>query len=242
MHNFFANEDQFKDNKVFIRGNDYNHIANVLRMKTGDNFFVSNKDSGESYLTVVKNILNDEVECEIIEKKETRESNVKVTLYQGLPKSDKMELIIQKSVELGVYKIVPVDMKYCIAKLNNEDKKIARWQTISESAAKQSKRNIIPKIEGKISFKQMLNEFEKYDLVILAYENEDKTNLKQVLSRNKACKSIAIIVGPEGGLSEDEVKETVDLGGKCVSLGKRILRTETAPLALLSMIMYEYEF
>lgn len=242
MHNFFANEDQFKDNKVFIRGNDYNHIANVLRMKTGDNFFVSNKDSGESYLTVVKNILNDEVECEIIEKKETRESNVKVTLYQGLPKSDKMELIIQKSVELGVSKIVPVDMKYCIAKLNNEDKKIARWQTISESAAKQSKRNIIPKIEGKISFKQMLNEFEKYDLVILAYENEDKTNLKQVLSRNKACKSIAIIVGPEGGLSEDEVKETVDLGGKCVSLGKRILRTETAPLALLSMIMYEYEF
>lgn len=242
MHNFFANEDQFKDNKVFIRGNDYNHIANVLRMKTGDNFFVSNKDSGESYLTVVKNILNDEVECEIIEKKETRESNVKVTLYQGLPKSDKMELIIQKSIELGVSKIVPVDMKYCIAKLNNEDKKIARWQTISESAAKQSKRNIIPKIEGKISFKQMLNEFEKYDLVILAYENEDKTNLKQVLSQNKACKSIAIIVGPEGGLSEDEVKETVDLGGKCVSLGKRILRTETAPLALLSMIMYEYEF
>ena len=154
MYNFFVTDEQIKDNKVTIKGGDYNHIANVLRMKTGDNFFVSNKDSGESYLTVVKNILNDEVECEIIEKKETRESNVKVTLYQGLPKSDKMELIIQKSVELGVSKIVPVDMKYCIAKLNNEDKKIARWQTISESAAKQSKRNIIPKIEGKISFKR----------------------------------------------------------------------------------------
>lgn len=242
MYNFFVNENQFLDNKVIIKGNDFNHIKNVLRMKNGEKFYVSNKVSGDSYLVNLDNYSQDEVICNIIEKMDSKESNVKVTLFQGLPKADKMEYIIQKSVELGVYNIVPVDMKFCVAKLNNEEKKIFRWQTISEAAAKQSKRNIIPKIENKISFKNMLEVLKDFDLAIIAYENENKTNLKEILQKNKNINNIAIIIGPEGGLSQDEVEQLIENGAKSASIGKRILRTETASLAMLSMIMYEFEF
>lgn len=242
MYNFFVNENQFLDNKVIIKGNDFNHIKNVLRMKNGEKFYVSNKVSGDSYLVNLDNYSQDEVICNIIEKMDSKESNVKVTLFQGLPKADKMEYIIQKSVELGVYNIVPVDMKFCVAKLNNEEKKLFRWQTISEAAAKQSKRNIIPKIENKISFKNMLEVLKDFDLVIIAYENENKTNLKEILQENKNINNIAIIIGPEGGLAQDEVEQLIENGAKSASIGKRILRTETASLAMLSMIMYEFEF
>lgn len=242
MYNFFVNENQFLDNKVFIKGNDFNHIKNVLRMKNGEKFYVSNKISGDSYLVNLDNYSQDEVICNIIEKMDSKESTVKVTLFQGLPKADKMEYIIQKSVELGVYNIVPVDMKFCVAKLNNEEKKLSRWQTISEAAAKQSKRNIIPKIENKISFKNMLGILNDFDLVIIAYENENKTNLKEILQENKNINNIAIIIGPEGGLAQDEVELLIENGAKSASIGKRILRTETASLAMLSMIMYEFEF
>lgn len=242
MYNFFVNENQFLDNKVFIKGNDFNHIKNVLRMKNGEKFYVSNKVSGDSYLVNLDSYSNDEVICNIIEKMDSKESTVKVTLFQGLPKADKMEYIIQKSVELGVYNIVPVDMKFCVAKLNNEEKKLSRWQTISEAAAKQSKRNIIPKIENKISFKNMLGILNEFDLVIIAYENENKTNLKEILQENKNINNIAIIIGPEGGLAQDEVELLIENGAKSASIGKRILRTETASLAVLSMIMYEFEF
>lgn len=242
MYNFFVNENQFLDNKVFIKGNDFNHVKNVLRMKNGEKFYVSNKVSGDSYLVNLDSYSNDEVICNIIEKMDSKESIVKVTLFQGLPKADKMEYIIQKSVELGVYNIVPVDMKFCVAKLNNEEKKLSRWQTISEAAAKQSKRNIIPKIENKISFKNMLGILNEFDLVIIAYENENKTNLKEILQENKNINNIAIIIGPEGGLAQDEVEQLIENGAKSASIGKRILRTETASLAMLSMIMYEFEF
>lgn len=242
MYNFFVNENQFLDNKVFIKGNDFNHVKNVLRMKNGEKFYVSNKVSGDSYLVNLDSYSNDEVICNIIEKMDSKESTVKVTLFQGLPKADKMEYIIQKSVELGVYNIVPVDMKFCVAKLNNEEKKLSRWQTISEAAAKQSKRNIIPKIENKISFKNMLGILNEFDLVIIAYENENKTNLKEILQENKNINNIAIIIGPEGGLAQDEVELLIENGAKSASIGKRILRTETASLAMLSMIMYEFEF
>lgn len=241
MHNFFVDENQFKDNKTYITGNDFNHVKNVLRMKSGDQFYVSNKETGKSYLAELNKILENEIECDILKEMDSKELNVQVTLYQGLPKSDKMELIIQKSVELGVYNIVPVDMKYCVAKLNNEEKKIQRWQTISESAAKQSKRNIIPKIEGKRTFKKMIQEIPEYDLAIIAYENENKTTLKEIINEYKNAKKIAIIIGPEGGLATEEVETILSNGGKSASLGKRILRTETASLAMLSMMVYEFE-
>ena len=163
-------------------------------------------------------------------------------LYQGLPKIDKMEYIIQKSVELGVNEIIPVNMKYCIAKINNEDKKITRWNKISEVAAKQSKRNIIPKVSKPINVNELYNKIKAYDLAIVAYENEDRKTIKEIFESKKNVKNIAVVIGPEGGISKEEIEKLQHAGAEIVSLGNRILRTETAPIAVLSMIIYEYEF
>ena len=151
-----------------------------------------------------------------------------------------MEYIIQKSVELGVNRIFPVNMKKCIAKIKDEDKKNNRWQKISEAAAKQCKRNIIPSIERSVNMDFLYENIKNYDLVIVAYENEENKTIKDIL-KNKNMKKIAIIVGPEGGLSKEEVLNLINNGAKVASLGKRILRTETAPIAILSMIIYEYD-
>ena len=177
----------------------------------------------------------------IIKEMESTELNVKITLFQGLPKKDKMELIIQKAVELGVFNIVPVDMKNCIVKLKDEDKKISRWQEISEAAAKQSKRNIIPKIEKLMKIKDLKDKIKDYDLCIVAYEDENNTTLKDILNKNKNAKNIALIIGPEGGISKEEVQLLNENGAKTASLGKRILRTETAGISMISMITYEFE-
>lgn len=243
MPKFFVKNEQIKENEITINGEDVNHIKKVLRAKIGDELQICNSQNGENFLCDIQSLDNEKINCIIKQNLEiSTESNIKVTIFQGLPKADKMEYIIQKSVELGVYNIVPVDMKFCVAKLNNEEKKLSRWQTISEAAAKQSKRNIIPKIENKISFKNMLGILNEFDLVIIAYENENKTNLKEILQENKNINNIAIIIGPEGGLAQDEVEQLIENGAKSASIGKRILRTETASLAMLSMIMYEFEF
>ncbi len=241
MYNFFVENNQIENENVYIMGKDVNHITNVLRMTIGQKIFVCNNEKAESFLAEIIEIEKEIVKCKIIQKNNSTELPVKVTLYQGLPKFDKMEYIIQKSVELGVSKIVPVDMKYCVAKMKDDGKKITRWQAISESAAKQSKRNLIPKVENIISFTKLCNEISKYDCTIIAYEDEKKTSLKQILKENKNCNNIAIIVGPEGGISTDEVKVLSENGAKKATLGNRILRTETAPIAMLSMIAYEYE-
>ena len=241
MYKFFIENNQIDNNKIIILGNDKNHIVNVLRMKKNEKILITNKDTADTYECKITNINRNEVICIIIEKDESiKESNVKIDLYQGIPKSDKMEYIIQKSVELGVNKIFPVNMKNCIAKIKDEDKKNNRWQKISEAAAKQCKRNIIPSIEKSVSMNFLYENIKKYDLVIVAYENEENKTIKDVL-KNKDVKKIAIIVGPEGGLSEEEVLNLINNGAKIASLGKRILRTETAPMAILSMIIYEYD-
>ena len=242
MHKFFVEDNQIKDNKIKIINNDYNHIVNVLRMKKEDNILITNKNTLETYNCKIEQINEREVLCNIIsvENKEV-EMNVKVDIFQGLPKADKMEYIIQKCVELGVRKIVPVNMKYCIAKIKDEDKKNIRWNTISEVASKQCKRNLIPKIEKSINMTNLYNEIKNYDLAIVAYENEDNTTIKNVLQENKNVKSIAVIIGPEGGISSDEIESLKNLGVKIVSLGNRILRTETASIVALSMIVYEFE-
>lgn len=241
MYNFFVEEKNIFANKIIIEGKDYNHIVNVLRMTEGETIKICNKSTSESFLTKISKIEKEEIECSIIEKLETTEPKQKITIFQGIPKSDKMEYIIQKSVELGMTNLVPVQMKFCIAKINNAEKKINRWQAIAESAAKQSKRNIIPKIENPISINQLIDKIKEYDLAILAYENESKMTIKKELQENKNAESIAVIIGPEGGISEDEKDSLVAKGAKCVSLGKRILRSETASSAILSMIMYENE-
>ena len=175
------------------------------------------------------------------------ECKIQVTIFQGLPKSDKMELVIQKSVELGVYEIYPTEMKRCIAKLKEQEanKKIARWQKISEVAAKQSGRNIIPQIKEKVNIKQVCNLVKDYDKLIVAYEEEKenslKSELKSIKSKDKENIKIAILVGPEGGIDLAEIEELRKAGAVIVTLGKRILRTETVALNVLSNIMYELE-
>jgi len=241
MYNFFVEDSNINDSTIILNGDDYNHIKNVLRMTTGEQIQICGKQSGRVWLTEISKIDKEIIACKIIEEKKSNESNVQITVYQGIPKSTKMEYIIQKSVELGAYKIVPVEMKYCVAKMKNEDKKISRWQAISEAAAKQSKRSIIPKIENSISVKELCVELAKYDCAILAYEDEQENSIKTILKNNKKIDNIAIIVGPEGGIAKEEAELLISNGAKSTTLGKRILRTETASSAILSMIMYEYE-
>ncbi len=246
MPKFFVKNEQVNQNKVIIFGEDVNHIKNVLRMKVGDTFFVCNDECLENYIVKIEEFVKDEIICEIQERTETMaESNVKVHIYQGLPKADKMELIIQKSVELGVEKITPVEMKRCVVKLDNKDrvKKTERWQKISEVAAKQSGRDIIPEICSIKNVKDIASDFSNYDIVLLCYENEKNVHLKSVLKKVKISEElkIAIIIGPEGGIDISEVEYMKQSGAKVVSLGNRILRTETVSLSLLSIIMYEFE-
>ena len=241
MHNFFVNNNQIEDDKVHIINQDAKHISQVLRMKKGEKIFICNKENSDRYLAEIFNIEKDEVICTLLKKEDTTEPNIKVTLFQGLPKSDKMELIIQKAVELGVSEITPIEMKNCIVKIKDEDKKISRWQTIAESASKQSKRTIIPKINNVEKITNLKNKINDYDLVLFGYENEKNISLKTILNDNKNASKIAIVIGPEGGFDKEEAKELEESGAKGVSLGKTILRTETATIAMISMIMYEFE-
>lgn len=246
MPKFFVKENQVQNNKITIIGSDVNHIINVLRMKDGDKLNICNADNSQNYLAEIINIQKKEIECKIIETLEAKEeSNVDITIYQGLPKADKMELIIQKCVELGVKKIVPVDMKRCVVKIDskNKQKKLERWNKIAEVAAKQCGRSIIPVVEDIQGINQISNDFNKYNLVLLCYENEKQTLLKNVLKTysSKGDIKIAVIIGPEGGIDSSEVDYMEKSGATVVSLGSRILRTETVALSISSILMYEFE-
>ena len=239
MYNFFVNDDCRQGDRYIITGADHNHIKNVLRMKVGDTILVS--ANGKSDLCEIETIDNDEIIAPIIEEDyQNTELPLEIHLFQGLPKSDKMELIIQKAVELGVYSITPIEMKRCIIKLDDKKKKSkqARWQAISESAAKQSKRNTIPEINEIISYKAALNAAKELDLLLVPYENEDGIlSTKEALKELKNAKSVGIIIGPEGGFDEGEIDAAKDAGGRIISLGKRILRTETAAITSVGMCM-----
>lgn len=241
MYNFFVEDNQIKEDVVEIINEDYKHISKVLRMSPNEKISICNRKTGDRVLSEIVSIDKEKVVCKIIKKLESNEMNINVTIYQGIPKSDKMEYIIQKAVELGATKIVPVEMKNCIAKIKDVDKKTARWQVISETAAKQSKRNIIPKVTKPMDISQICNEIKNYDVVLVAYENEEKMNIKEMFKTNRNAKNIAVIIGPEGGLTETEVSQIIEKGATSVSLGKRILRTETASIVMLSMIMYEFD-
>lgn len=251
MPKFFVNEEQINNQEIKIQGTDVNHIKNVLREKVGSELIICNEKTGQDYLCEIKEIKEENIICNIKEKLlNNAESNIKVTIMQGLPKADKMELIIQKSVELGVNNIIPIEMKRCVVKLKDKDKikKIERWQKISVVAAKQSGRNIIPEINQVENLKNICETFENYDIVLLAYENEKentiKNELKQLKEKNQNKNEdvkIAILIGPEGGITEEEVEIARKKGAKIITLGKRILRTETVALNVLSIIMYELE-
>lgn len=247
MPKFFVKSEQVKDNKIYIIQDDINHIKNVLRAQIGEKIEICNSDTSENFLCEIENIDKEKIECNILEEiKSNVESDIHVSIFQGLPKSDKMEYIIQKAVELGTYDITPVEMKRCVVKLNEKDKikKQQRWQKISEVAAKQSGRDIIPKINEIVNIKEIANKVNNYDLFLVAYEKEEKNSLKDELKKISTSKNnmkIALLIGPEGGLEEDDVKILSINGAKVITLGKRILRTETVALNVISIIMYELE-
>lgn len=246
MPKFFVDTNRINNNNITIIGTDVNHIKNVLRLKEKETLEICNQDTQENYLCEIENISESKIQCSIIEKlSKNSESNIEVTIFQGLPKSDKMELIIQKGVELGAYSITPVEMARCVVKLNGKDKakKIDRWQKISEVAAKQCGRDTIPKINEIITIKDIIEEIKKYDVIIVAYEKEKENTIKKELKQIKknGLTKIGIVIGPEGGLEEKEVETLKCNGAKIITLGKRILRTETAALNILSNIIYELE-
>lgn len=253
MPKFFVKQEQINGDIIIIQGQDVNHIKKVLRAKIGDELQICNSQNGENFLCDIKEIENEKILCKIKQEIEEKvESNIEVTIFQGLPKADKMEYIIQKSVELGVYDITPVEMKRCVVKLDEKDKnkKQLRWQKISEVAAKQCGRDIIPQINKIINMKNICELIKKYDIVLVAYENEKQNTLKEQLNlikeKMEKLKSdelikIGIVIGPEGGLEEQDVEILKENGAKIITLGKRILRTETVALNVLSVIMYELE-
>lgn len=243
MHHFFIQELP-TDNIVTITGSDVNHIKNVLRMKTGEQLLVS-CTKGADYLCAIREISGEQVVAEVLETDEAgRELPARLHLFQGLPKSDKLELIIQKAVELGVSEIIPVSMHNCVVKLDEkkEAAKRKRWDGISESAAKQSKRSIIPTIHTLMTYKEAMNYASGMDLVLVPYEcARGMEDTKEAFSLVKPGMDIGIFIGPEGGFTEEEISQALAAGGRTISLGKRILRTETAGLAVLSALMLQLE-
>ncbi len=245
MYQFFVEPCQIQGNRIVITGKDVNHIKNVLRMKPGEEIAVSNGTDGKEYRCGIEEIFDDEVVCSLrFIKEDALELPSKVYLFQGLPKADKMELIIQKAVELGVYQVIPVASKRAVVKLDEKKakSKIERWQGIAEAAAKQSKRGIIPQIGPVMTMKQAV-EFSKCAKVrLIPYElAEGMLKTKEIIDGLKPGEDVAIFIGPEGGFEEEEVRMASESGIEPITLGKRILRTETAGMTVLSWIMYRLE-
>ena len=254
MHHYFTKPSAIEDKTVTITGKDVNHIKNVLRIRPGEEISVSVEDSSSEYRCIVRELCDDKVICDLaFVKEEGNELPADIILLQGLPKSDKMELIIQKAVELGASKIVPVAMKRSVLKLepSKAPSKIARWQAISEAAAKQSKRSVIPEVTMPMSVKEALAAVKDCDHKLLPYELSDDTSTHNIFDdavrdlkekENAGNRgSIAIFIGPEGGFDVSEVDEAAESGFKAVTLGKRILRTETAGMTVLSYLMIALE-
>lgn len=249
MPKFFVSQEQVQDNNIKIIEQDVNHIKNVLRLNIKDSIQVCIKEKALSYNCVIKEICKDFILCSIVEKIEvTTESDINIHIFQGLPKADKFEFIIEKCTEIGVKEINPVIMKRTIVKLNEKDlnKKLERWRKIAEVAAKQSGRDKILEVQNVLNFKNIYENLKKYDIVLVAYENEKSNTLKSVLKKIKIHKenyNIAVIIGPEGGFDDTEIAELKNkiTNIEIITLGKRILRTETAPLVISSNILYELE-
>lgn len=249
MYHFFVESSQVTPDykNVEITGSDYNHIANVLRMKVGEQFSVSVRDAGDG-----KEIF---YEIEKIDDKNVigklcfieeygNELPSKIYLFQGLPKVDKMELIIQKAVELGAYQIIPMATKRCVVKLDEKkaDSKVKRWQAIAEAAAKQSKRAVIPEVTKPLTMKQAVAMAKDMDVKLIPYENaKGIAETKRLIDEIKPGQDIAVFIGPEGGFSEEEIALCSENDIKPITLGKRILRTETAGFTIISWLMYHLE-
>lgn len=243
MPKFFTARENIKDTTLIIDSEDANHLKKVLRINVGDKITVCD-GAGIDYTVRVSEIGKNEIECDIIDRqKSDTEPNINITLYQGLPKAAKMDYIIQKNTELGISKIVPAKLARCVVKLENkaaEDKKFERWQKIAVASAKQSGRGIVPEIGNPMTVDEIIEDVKDYDLVFVPYECEDQSRLKTIVESAPDAKDIAFIIGPEGGFDISEIEKLKAAGIKTVTLGKRILRTETAAEAVVSMLMYAY--
>ena len=244
MYHFFVTPNQVKENRIQIIGSDVNHIKNVLRMKVGEELQISDGDNRQ-YLCEILSLAADEVWVSIKEEQQTdTELPCKIYLFQGLPKSDKMELIVQKAVELGVHEIIPMETKRAVVKLDAKkaQKKVERWNGIAEGGAKQSGRNVLPSVTQVLSYRDALQYATELDVVLFPYElAEGMEQTKQALESICPGQSVGIFIGPEGGFECEEVELAVKQGAKVITLGKRILRTETAGLTALSILMYHLE-
>lgn len=245
MYQFFVEPSQIQGNRIVITGSDVNHIKNVLRMKAGDEIAVSNGMDGKEYRCGIEAFTEDEIVCGLrFVKEDGVELPSKIYLFQGLPKADKMELIIQKAVELGAFEVIPVAAKRCVVRLDEKKAagKISRWQGIAESAAKQSKRAVIPKVHPVLSMKEAVAYAQNMDVKLIPYElAEGMQHTKQMIEAVKPEQSIAVFIGPEGGFEESEIQMAREAGIEPVTLGRRILRTETAGFTVISWLMYQLE-
>ena len=244
MYRFYIGASQKQGDTIEITGDDVNHIKNVLRMKNGEKLILCD-GAGTDYLCELAGSKERNLIASVLKEQPSEtELPVRLVLFQGLPKKDKMELIIQKAVELGAAEIVPVVTKRTVVKTEGgkEEKKLARWQAIAESAAKQSGRGVIPEVAPICTWKEALARMENLEYNLILYENARGMGpVTECLKCAADKKSIGIFVGPEGGFTEEETATVSERGAACISLGKRILRTETAGLAMLSMLMLSIE-
>ncbi len=245
MYHFFVEPSQIQGKRIVITGGDVNHIKNVLRMKIGEEIAVSNGEDGKEYRCGIEAFSEDEVICGLrFMKEDGVELPSKIALFQGLPKADKMELIVQKAVELGVGEIIPVAAGRSIVKLDEKKAKakVSRWQGIAEAAVKQSRRGVIPKISEVMSIKEAVAYADSMDVKLIPYElAEDMAKTKEIISGIRPGESVAVFIGPEGGFEEKEIAAAMERGFLPVTLGKRILRTETAGFTVLAWLMYHLQ-
>ncbi len=244
MQHFFVIPEQVGETEIYVTGQDVNHMKNVLRMKIGEQVEISDGNK-KKYLCEVSAYEEEQAVLRILEIREAdTELKSRLYLFQGLPKNDKMELIVQKAVELGAYEVIPVSMKRCVVKLDAKKaaKKVERWNSISESAAKQAGRSIIPKVSDIVSYREALERAEQLDVVLVPYELEEgMAETKKLLHQIQPGQSVGIFIGPEGGFEREEVEQAIEAGAHPVTLGRRILRTETAGFTMLSILMFELE-
>ncbi len=242
MQQVFVNPEQVTDHLVTITGDDANHLGKAIRIKPGEVIRVSVSGSGD-YFAEVESVSKDAVTAHITGEAPNTELSTPIYLFQGIPKGDRMETVIEKAVELGVYEIIPVDMKYCVVKLDEKKKKnkIRRWQTIAETAARQSKRSLIPEVKDVMTFKEAVAYANNCDVRLVPYENErGMPATREALEKIMPGKSVSMIIGPEGGFAEDEInlaRETMSV----ISLGSRILRTDTAAISTMTLVMMQSE-
>ena len=245
MYQFFVETTQITEDQIRILGKDVNHMKNVLRMKPGEEIRVTDSETSKSYCCEVAELYEETVVCHILaEEEEGSELPVRIYLFQGLPKADKMELIIQKAVELGVYQIIPTACRRCVVKLDpkKEKTKLARWQQIAEAAAKQSKRSLIPEIMPVLSLREAFARSQKMQVRLIPYERaEGMEKTREIMKGIRPGDEVAVFIGPEGGFEEAEIEEAMKAQIKPVTLGKRILRTETAGMTVLAFLLYQLE-